>query len=147
MADNWKVREFNTNIDKYVRDVEGVLDDVVKMFIDDVADELIDRSPVDTGLFRGNWQVTGNQPARNSVPIRDKDGAETKARAHESVRVLLNNGAALRSIHISNMLIYANSLEYGHSNQAPLGVVGITAARLGIIMAGAIQKARGKNAL
>lgn len=147
MADNYRVREWSTNIDKYLTDVDSFLDDTVETFFDMVADELIDRSPVDTGLFRGNWQVTGNEPPMNSVPIRDKDGAATKARSAEHVRQLLKMGAAVRSIHFSNMLIYANALEYGHSQQAPLGVVGISAARLGIIMQNAIADARRKNAL
>ena len=45
------------------------------------------------------------------------------------------------------MLIYANALEYGHSKQAPNGVMGVVAIRLGVYVTEAIKRARAKNAL
>lgn len=59
----------------------------------------------------------------------------------------MRGGGAVRAIYFSNMLIYANALEYGHSKQAPAGVVGIVAIRLRSFMAEAIRESRAKNGL
>ena len=79
-------------------------------------------TPVKTGRARGNWQIgIGNDPiseldrkgyvGEEELPKLDKlDGDET--------------------IYISNNLPYIRALEYGHSKQAPQGMVGVTVSHL-----------------
>lgn len=144
---NYSIREFRVNVDAWINAVESGLEDVVKIMCKDVNEALINGSPVDTGRFKGNWQVTANQIPLHAVNNYDRSGSETIARGNRVIDGLFKGGGAVKSVHFSNMLIYANALEYGHSKQAPNGVVGIVALRLRSFMTDAIRKSRLKNGL
>ncbi len=87
---------------------------------------LINRSPVDTGRFKGNWKGSVssviNDPEVNTF---DKVGTGTFAQ----ILGVLNRYRALDTwppIYIQNNVVYARALESGHSTQAPGGIMGIT---------------------
>lgn len=144
---NYKIREFHASIDRWIDSVDKGLVDVVEIFGGKVQEALVNGSPVDTGRFKGNWQVTANSAPPYAVNDYDREGSDTIARGKRAIRAIMRGGGAVRSIHFSNMLIYANALEYGHSKQAPMGVMGIVAARLSYFIAEAIAESRAKNAL
>lgn len=144
---NYSIREFTASIDKWISQVESGLEDVVQELCKDVHKALVMGSPVDTGRFRGNWQITFNRIPLHAVNNYDKSGQRTIAEGNQIIEGMFARGAAITSVHFSNMLIYANALEYGHSKQAPSGVVGIVALRLRSYMTEAIRKSRLKNAL
>lgn len=144
---NYSIREFHGNIDKWIERVENGLDDVLQIFGEKVHSALVDAAPVDTGRFKANMQITANKPPLYALNDYDRDGSDTKARGKRQLYALLHGGGAVRTLYFSNMLIYANALEYGHSKQAPAGVFGIVAIRLRSYMAEAIKEARKKNAL
>lgn len=144
---NYSIREFQGKIDKWIEAAGNGVVDCVEIFAGKVQTALVEGSPVDTGRFRGNWQVTPNRPPLYALNNYDKDGGKTIAEGKRAIHAILRGGGAVRSIHFSNMLIYANALEYGHSKQAPAGVVGIVAIRLRTFMAEAIKESRAKNAL
>lgn len=144
---NYTIREFHGNIDKWIENVESGLNDVIQIFGEKVHGALVDAAPVDTGRFKANMQITANKPPLYALNDYDKDGGDTKARGKRQLYALLHGGGAIHSLYFSNMLIYANALEYGHSKQAPAGVFGIVAIRLRSYMAQAIKEARMKNAL
>lgn len=80
------------------------------------------KSPVDTGRFKGNWQVAiGTIPA-GVLNVEDKSGAATIAKVQAEVLGL----KAGQTIYLVNNLVYALPLEYGHSKQAPNGMVRLT---------------------
>lgn len=144
---NYKIRQFQGDINKWIEAAGDGLVDCVEIFAGKVQTALVNGSPVDTGRFKGNWQVTANKPALHSLNQYDKDGSKTIAEGKRAIYAIMRGGGAVRSIHFSNMLIYANALEYGHSKQAPAGVVGIVAVRLRSFMAEAIKESRAKHAL
>ena len=144
---NYQIRQFNESVDAWINSVENGLEDVIEIFGGKVQEALVKASPVDTGRFRGNWQVTANRPPLYALNNYDRDGSDTIAEGKRALHAIMRGGGAVRSIYFSNMLIYANALEYGHSKQAPAGVVGIVAARLRSFMAQAIRESRAKNAL
>ena len=144
---NYQIRQFNESVDAWINAVENGLEDVIEIFGGKVQEALVKASPVDTGRFRGNWQVTANRPPLYALNNYDRDGSDTIAEGKRALHAIMRGGGGVRSIHFSNMLIYANALEYGHSKQAPAGVVGIVAARLRSFMAQAIRESRAKNAL
>lgn len=144
---NYSIREFHGNIDKWIERVENGLDDVLQIFGEKVHGALVDAAPVDTGRFKANMQITANKPPLYALNDYDRDGSDTKASGKRQLYALLHGGGAVKSLYFSNMLIYANALEYGHSKQAPAGVFGIVAIRLRSYMAEAIKEARKKNAL
>lgn len=73
-------------------------------------------SPVDTGRFRANWNVSFNAP---DLSTSDSTDASRAVREVEKVKTLPANGV----LYLTNSLEYAITLEYGHSGQAPQGMV------------------------
>lgn len=143
---NYTIREFTGAIDAWCNAAGDALEDVVKMTCEDILKDLVIGSPVDTGRFRGNWQITFNRAPLYAINAYDQTGAKTIQNGNANI-ALFAKGTGITSIWFSNMLIYANALEYGHSKQAPNGVMGIVAIRLGVYVTEAIKRARAKNAL
>lgn len=103
--------------------------------------EVILMSPVDTGRFRGNWQVAiGSIPA-GTLEIDDKAGTATISKA-QAAAMNLQIGQV---IYLINNLPYAISLEYGSSNQAPGGMVRLTAQRWQPIATKVAQELKGNG--
>lgn len=76
----------------------------------------VKRSPVDTGRFRANWNVSFDRVD----PVTTE--ATTASRADSEVRKVLS--AKLGDVtYLSNSLPYAVRLEFGWSKQAPYGMV------------------------
>lgn len=144
---NYKIKEFHGDIDRWINAVNDGLEDCIELFAVKVHTDLVMRSPVDTGRYRGNWQVTANSPPLYALNQYDKHGDKTIAEGKRAIFAIMRGGGAVRSIYFSNMLIYANALEYGHSKQAPAGVLGIVAAKLRTYIAEAIKESRKKNGL
>lgn len=144
---NYKINTFTTSIDKWIDASGSGITDCIEIMAGKVQEDLVNRSPVDTGRFRGNWQVTADRPAMHALNNYDREGADTIAEGKRAVYAMLRGGGAVKQIWFSNMLIYANALEYGHSKQAPAGVAGVVAVRLRSYLADAIKEARAKNAL
>ncbi len=82
---------------------------------------VIERSPVDTGAFRGNNRLT--------VGSRD-DGYNLEATGIYNQQQAQARIAATREpftvIFVQNSLPYASELEHGSSTQAPRGVYAVT---------------------
>ncbi|HHQ4306196.1 TPA: hypothetical protein ACSP7Y_002190 [Serratia fonticola] len=77
------------------------------------------------GRFRGNWQVSFDSAADGETGRIDKSGGTTLAAGNlviEQFRV------GMQAVYFTNNVPYAYPLEFGHSTQAPGGMVRITAA-------------------
>ena len=104
---------------------DKALDDMSEIFrkvVIQIGATVVRLSPVDTGRFRGNWQFTIDSPASASLDNYDKEGHETIARLVSEAQSLEFGQTA----YFVNNLIYSIPLEFGHSNQAPAGMVRIT---------------------
>lgn len=113
---------FELDIQKFVAKAKGNIDIVIRKIALDLFRRVIMKSPVDTGRFKGNWQVAiGSIPA-GVLAIDDKTGSATISKMTAAVLGL----KAGQVIYLVNNLEYALPLEYGHSKQAPAGVVRIT---------------------
>lgn len=87
------------------------------------------------GRFRGNWQFSIDSPSTAELDRIDPSGSET-------IAALLNQVQALtigQTAYIVNNLPYAVPLEYGHSTQAPSGMVRVTLANFQAIVDQAIR--------
>ncbi len=125
-----QVRAFKTN-----RAVP-LMDAIVGGTIEAVGERALELSPVGApeiwehapaadyrpGNFKGNWFYAANAPTTAT---------------HDGVGITTINdlpgtpaGAAGLKHYISNSLPYAQALEYGHSSQAPAGIVAVTAVEL-----------------
>lgn len=87
------------------------------------------------GRFRGNWQFSIDAPATGELDRIDRSGNETIAELKAQVAALTIGQTA----YIVNNLPYAIPLEYGHSTQAPGGMVRVTLARFKAIVDEAIR--------
>lgn len=115
---------FSLDIQRFVDKAKGNVDLVVRKISLDMFRRVIMKSPVDTGRFKGNWQVAiGSIPA-GTLEVNDKTGTATIARVTAATLGL----QAGETIYLVNNLEYARALEYGHSKQAPAGMVRISVA-------------------
>lgn len=112
------------------------IEDVFKEVVFQVGSSVVRLSPVDTGRFKANWQITANSPASGSLNAYDQSGNDTIARLLNEVQQLELGQIA----YIVNNLVYSVPLEYGHSQQAPNGMVRITIARFDELVKAAVQK-------
>ncbi|WP_342649092.1 hypothetical protein [Pseudomonas sp. REB1044] len=87
------------------------------------------------GRFRGNWQFSINSSATEELDRIDPSGNETIAQLKAQVEALTIGQTA----YIVNNLPYAVPLEYGHSTQAPSGMVRVTLANFQAIVDQAIR--------
>jgi hypothetical protein len=113
---------FSLQLDAFIRKTGEDADKVVRQASLSVLDSVVKRSPVDTGRFRGNWQLTINTPAAGSLTVTDKSGAATIGRGLSA----LASYKAGPPVWITNNLPYARRLEDGYSDQAPQGMVRLT---------------------
>lgn len=129
--------QFALQLSEFAKKAEGNASLVVRKVAVDILSRVVQRSPVDTGRFRGNWQLSTGQPSSRVTTIDDKAGSSTIANG-ERVLASFEVGP---DIFIVNNLPYGPRLEYeGWSKQAPAGMVRITVAEY----EGLIRKALGE---
>jgi hypothetical protein len=130
MATSSTAAEFRLSLDEaFQTEVEEVVVLVTKKIALEALNKVVMRSPVDTGRFRANWNVSFGSPDLAITENKDKPGQETIAKGGS----LIGSLDRLNQIWISNNLPYANRLENGWSKQAPAGMVALTFAELSTI--------------
>lgn len=116
---------FTLDVRKWANEAEESLEETVIKIEIELFSRVILRSPVDTGRFRSNWNV--DQRTQHF----DVEGAEmTVSRMAGAVE----QAGAGRVTSFINALPYAERLEFGHSKQAPQGMVRVTALEFGAIV-------------
>lgn len=114
--------QFEIGLRKFAEKTELKINDVVRKIGLEVYSSVVMRSPVDTGRFRGNWNISLANFDPSFSELTDKEGAASIANATVSIAEYKGG-----SIFISNNLPYAQRLEDGWSKQAPVGMLRITA--------------------
>ncbi len=88
----------------------------------DILSRIMVLSPVDTGRFRGNWQIDIQSPAMEALERLDRAGQATvMTEAQKLLAYRLGQTITMR-----NNVPYSVRLEYGWSAQAPAGMVRVT---------------------
>lgn len=119
-------------IDRLAEKSKSRLETVVRRVTLEVFTNVVRRSPVKTGRFRANWNVSYGTP---DVTVTDSnDRARGRAEAVRA-RTLPVGGV----VYLTNALPYAYRLENGWSRQAPYGMVSVAVAQLN----SAVRKAVG----
>jgi len=120
-------------------------DQVIRKITLDIDRSLSRRSPVDTGRFKGNWQLGVNaQPLGYDWELKDK---RPRGQVGDTVGIhagILPKQAAGGVYWLVNNLPYANALELGHSKQAPApwGIVKITLIKFQGIVESAMSEVK-----
>lgn len=116
---------FADQVSAFTRKTEAKIETAIRKIALDVFAEVIMMSPVDTGRFRGNWQVAIGSTPSGTLEIDDRAGTATLSKAQAEALQL----KAGQTIFLVNNLPYAQSLEYGSSTQAPGGMIRLTVQR------------------
>ena len=111
---------FNDDIAKLARKLAITEAKAVAAFCLNISRRVDMMSPVDTGLFRANWQATLDQPYTGAVKPMNRAGSID----HVIPFAKAANGHVF---YLTNKIPYAKKLEYGHSQQAPNGMVRVSA--------------------
>lgn len=138
--------------DKMKLDVESA----VRWVAFDLFSRIVTRSPVDTGRFRANWNVSYNQIDTTTTDATEKAPGPVYAAIMQKLKAMPVGGV----YYFTNSLPYANVLEYGlypnppkrstgkseggFSKQAPHGVVRVSIAEFESA-AGAVVRRRAKG--
>lgn len=117
---------FSEELKALIEKAKGDVDKAVRQSVVLAAQSLILKSPVRTGRFRGNWNLGVGSIDAGTSAAPDMAGSAAITRVAEQMQA---QGAGA-VFYITNSLPYAKPLEYGHSNQAPAGMVRLTYAEL-----------------
>ncbi|HUS74348.1 MAG TPA: hypothetical protein VMY06_14915 [Sedimentisphaerales bacterium] len=133
--------QFNSEITHFAKSIPGKVTVMQKKVVLEALRRLVEKTPVDTGRARGNWQATIGSPAEGQVGGNwPKTGGPPKTERPplrpEDNQVIAKGLAALvglppfQVVWISNNLDYIEELEHGSSKQAPEGMLAITIEEL-----------------
>lgn len=111
--------KFSIPLDRLAERYNAKLEQVVRQSTFQLFNAVQLRSPVDTGRFRGNWNVSYNAPDFVTTPSTNANRAAIEVQKALTLPV---GGIT----YMSNGLPYARRLEYGYSKQAPQGMVRIS---------------------
>lgn len=131
---------FSASIAEFVEQTDTDIASATLTATNELQENIILNTPVDTGAARGSWTVgLGSLPRRYNRE-NDKDGSHTIAKN----KTRLTKLKAGESVFIASNLPYMPLLEYGWSKQAPGGMVRIARARWARYVKNAVKKATGK---
>lgn len=93
------------------------------------------------GRFKNNWRTAvGSAMDRSTIDKPDSSGLTSRV----LMDVKIEGWRAGRTIWITNSLPYAKKLEFGHSKQAPTGIVRLTVQNYAQAVAKAVAEVRSK---
>lgn len=125
--------QVDLDLTKYAKDLEGKLDLFVQGVVSTLFNEVQEKTPVDTGFARANWQggLAGllatpaiSAAAAKKDPAAGRAAAARRRKENEDVvRQVAKAGVVLE---LSNNASYIAALEDGWSQKAPEGMVKTT---------------------
>lgn len=140
--------DFMDVINEWIEETEYKVDEVLQTIVIKVGESVVRLSPVDTGRFRGNWQLSIDSGSTSSLVRYDQTGQSTI----NEIASKANTFTAGQVAYIQNHVLYGNDLEYGlysgptqkvteegFSRQAPAGMVRITELQFASIVAEAVR--------
>lgn len=130
---------FAADIEQFAGDAIDHVEKIRRVFIGKLCVVIIDRTPVQTGYLKGNWQPSIGAPAMDEVPRKSKEGGYVKALAAEVLSKLKGD----ETFYFSNNAPYILVIEYeGHSStKAPDGMVRISLLEVGQLINEAVREA------
>lgn len=127
--------DFEDVIAQFIEETEQKINETLQTIVISIGRTLVTLSPVDTGRFRGNWQLSIDEGTNATLLRQDPSGYATIADISSKV-----NSFTLGQIaYLQNHVLYGDDLEYGSSKQAPDGIVRVTEMRLRRIVDEAVR--------
>ncbi len=116
--DTTNIIEFQSDIEAFAHAVRVNTGVAMKSIVDDIAERVINGTPVDTGRARDNWNETLDAPSDDYDPHPElKHGDAIKPHAQPDLQI-----DGTRPVFITNNTPYILFLENGSSKQAPAGM-------------------------
>lgn len=131
-------KSFELQISEFIKRFEDRADLVMQGSVMRVGKSIVEKSPVDTGRFRANWQIGVGTAPTGTIDGTDVGGSATTSKI-EGVAATVK---ADDITYLANNLPYAARLEEGHSQQAPNGMVGVTVVEFNDYVKAALQEAK-----
>ena len=103
-------------LDRLAQRAQAQFEDMARKATYDLFRTVVLKSPVDTGRFRSNWNVTASVPSFTYTESTNASRADS-----ETLKALTLPVGGV--VYLSNGLPYVNGLAYGYSNQAPDGMI------------------------
>lgn len=126
---------FAADVARFAKKANASVDAVVRKVTFDLFFEIVQRTPVDTGRLKANWQASQNVPVTGTVTSTDKDGNTTMVAIAGAI------GGAGSVTYLANNLPYAHRIEFdGWSRQAPAGMVRVSMARVQRLLSAAARQ-------
>ena len=117
------------SFDRIVNATMDRIDQKVRMATIGVFGSVIKMTPVDTGRAKGNWQCTVGTPAIGETDRVDNSPLNDIGASSDDMLIANTPRHAGSKVYLTNNLPYIEKLEYGHSMQAPSGMVRISIER------------------
>lgn len=141
--------KFGVDVRAWCAKARGNSDQVLRAVCIGLLNNVVVRSPVGNpdlwqrppppgyvgGRFRANWQVSVEQPAQGNRNAIDPSGQVSIFAG----QVVIDGLVCGPPVYIVNNLPYSIELEYGHSTQAPAGMVRLAAAEFQQIVRQAVN--------
>ena len=127
MAIRTNIRRLDRRLRKVTEALNEFVVGIQRNIIEEVATEVVARTPVDTGFARGNWIAGINAPPLVPVTTLDPTALAAPARISSLAQFLRPND----TFFIVNNATYIELLNRGYSPQAPPGFITI-AVTLGV---------------
>ena len=116
---------FTLDLKNISKKFDGTIDDLIDGVELSLYSAVIISTPVDTGRLRGNWFMSQGSSSNKTSNVNDVSGSEAISRVQSLVGALKGG----RVTFLTNNLPYAEAIEFGHSKQAPTGMVRKNVAR------------------
>ena len=98
---------FTKELEGFVQATEEAMTGALRDIVVKVGTTVINFSPVLTGRFKGNWQMTVGSPSKNSLNVEDPDGAETIA----DLKIMASTLNPGEIAYIVNNITYGYNIE------------------------------------
>jgi len=105
---------FKAQIDAWLHKAPEKLDGFARQICFEMAERVVDKTPVDTGFLRGSWQPSIGEPSLDHEGKEDKAGALAEA----AVALVVPQMKAGQKFYMMNNAAYARFVEYGTSKMA-----------------------------
>lgn len=116
---------FNKALELAIKALPERANDIKIVTALDLMNRIVEKTPVDTGRARGNWQLAAGTAAEGEVA--NAEGLTPSTIMHDAEQKTASVTIG-EDIWISNNLPYIEALEEGHSLQAPHGMVALSLA-------------------
>lgn len=127
---------FTAQLQQFADETMEKADSIFRDVVMSMAGVIVRLSPVDTGNFKGAWRLSIDGYDTTVPETPDKQGGEVLARMLAEVGNLTFGQAA----YLQNNLPYSVPLEFGHSTQAPAGIVRIAQAQFQQLVQQAVRE-------